>query len=111
MMLLHEPDAGAKREHSDGVALVLCAVAHADLFAIRTPKAAAIGRAATVLKLTSVRGWGLEGEVAVLFGGEAIGLGAEHFEGVDDLGAGVAGVDDVVDVAAGGGDVGVGEAL
>src|SRR5437867_1399449 len=51
----------------------------------------------------------LQRNVPVLLGGVAVDLVLEHFESADELDAGFARVDNVVDEAAGGGDVGVGE--
>src|SRR5687767_4779574 len=81
----------------------------------------AIG-AGVVVSLIGVLGWGgsavaaagrgpLQRDVAVLALGELLALRAEHLEAGDELDAGLGGVDDVVDEAALGGDVGVGELL
>ena len=51
----------------------------------------------------------LERDVAVLLGGQRLPLGPEHLQGPDESGPGLPGLDDLVDQAAFGGDVGVGE--
>src|SRR3972149_4365126 len=53
----------------------------------------------------------LQRYVAVFLGGRGVRLVVEDLQGADDLPAGIPGVDDVIDVAAGGGDVGGGELL
>ena len=50
-----------------------------------------------------------ERNIAVLLRRVGVVLVLEHFQGADQAGAGLVGFDDVVDVAAGGGDVGVGQ--
>ena len=52
----------------------------------------------------------LQGDVAVFFGWEGFAFGAQCCEGSGDVGAGLCGADDGVDVAALGG-VGVGEGV
>src|ERR1039458_6252223 len=47
----------------------------------------------------------------MFFTGHGVDLVFEHFESPDDAGAGFVGFDDVIDVAAFGGDEGVGEAV
>src|SRR5437016_3798787 len=51
--------------------------------------------------------WELEGNVTVLLRWILVALGLESLEGVDERGSGIAGIDDVVDVAAAGSDVGM----
>src|SRR5687767_4035373 len=67
------------------------------------------GRRPLRLLLASIVRERSQGDVAVLLRRVAVGLVLEHLQGADDLAAGLARVDHVVEEAARGGDVGVGE--
>ena len=77
-----------------------------------TSSGGGVGRDGPQLAGTGADGHGSEGHVAVLALGELLPLGAQHVEGPhEDPPQDLPRVDDVVDVAPLGGDVGVGEAL